>query len=462
MRSAVAAVCAAVVLCVGVIATLAVAAGGAASPFPTESYGYVPISTSAQSAMFYGIRGDPTNSPAVRATLPLVMWLQGGPGASSLFGMMLENGPTKLGLNATNPNAYTTSPREHAWTKYATMLYVDNPVGTGYSYSMTSAGFSTSGKDIGDNLVTFMRRFLVLHPEFVNKDFWVMGESYAGSMISYFGVALLKAKLPIKFRGVSLGDGWVDPVGCMESYSPYMQATGLINAEQGRNITALADAAKKAVATGHYQTATNLWGEQQGLYELYSDSVNVYNIRFYYDYTADNLLQAYVSSPEFLAKIGPGVIPAGVTFNGQANQVFAMMGKAFARDSIAQVQTLIDAGVSVNILGGQLDLIVDNLCIVNWIKKLTWSKLKTFLAAPRNAAVIDPLSLTPTVNAFVQQYANVRFWQVPGAGHMLPLDQPASAEYVFRFIITNGTVGSDKLVAPVRRPVGSRRRPWMP
>ena len=62
-------------------------------------------------------------------TTPLLLWLNGGPGASSLTGQFTEQGPYKmLNNNTIIRNQYT-------WTKYYHMLFIDQPAGTGYSYT---------------------------------------------------------------------------------------------------------------------------------------------------------------------------------------------------------------------------------------------------------------------------------------------------------------------------------------
>ncbi|GES60621.1 carboxypeptidase S1 [Aspergillus terreus] len=69
------------------------------------------------------------------ATSPLSIWLQGGPGGSSMFGAFTENGPC-----AVNDDSQSTYRNEYAWTKHANMLYIDQPVQTGFSYDIATNG----------------------------------------------------------------------------------------------------------------------------------------------------------------------------------------------------------------------------------------------------------------------------------------------------------------------------------
>ena len=68
-------------------------------------------------------------------TSPLSIWLQGGPGGSSMFGAFTENGPCNVAKDS-----QTTRSNDYAWTKYANMLYIDQPVQTGFSYDILTNG----------------------------------------------------------------------------------------------------------------------------------------------------------------------------------------------------------------------------------------------------------------------------------------------------------------------------------
>ena len=91
-------------------------------PVPDEKWGYVKVRKNA--FMFWWFYGAQVLS-ADRLNKPLVLWLQGGPGASGTgYGNFVEIGPLDLNLK----------PRNTTWLKEANLLFVDNPVGSGFSY----------------------------------------------------------------------------------------------------------------------------------------------------------------------------------------------------------------------------------------------------------------------------------------------------------------------------------------
>jgi serine carboxypeptidase 1 len=277
-------------------------------------------------------------------------------------------------------------------------------------------------------------------------------------MTAYFGAALVDAKLPINFKGVALGDGWVDPLGCMDSYAPYLTTFSQISPAQATEVTAIAKLATAAWKNGNGTLATNLWSAQQDLIQLYTNNLNWYNSLYYYDYTADNQLDTYLNSTAFnQVLMFHGVhLPAGFYYNKQSNDVFSYMSGHFMDNGTAQVLKMLEAGLDVNVYGGQLDLIVDTLCIQGWLYNLPWAGMEKFKSVNSRSALTSAED-NQTMYGFVQSYQNLHFWQINGAGHMVPLDQPAAAFRMFEDILSGSSVAArDNAVQ--RKPVNRRKR----
>lgn len=111
---------------------------------PDVYYNYMPINDGYNSNFFYKIESPVPASQ--RPTTPLVMWLQGGPGSSSLFGAYALVGAKLFRADAKSSNGYSFEGSNFTWTKHVTMLYVDNPIGTGFSFTDDPKGFSTTGR----------------------------------------------------------------------------------------------------------------------------------------------------------------------------------------------------------------------------------------------------------------------------------------------------------------------------
>ncbi|KAN0140071.1 alpha/beta-hydrolase [Lactarius tabidus] len=99
------------------------------------------------------------------STDDLILWLSGGPGCSSLYGLLKENGQN-----------------EWSWTNLSSVLYVEQPVGTGFSQGLPNA---KDENDVATQLVGFVQQFLEIFSEMKGKQFYIAGEGYAAIFVSY-------------------------------------------------------------------------------------------------------------------------------------------------------------------------------------------------------------------------------------------------------------------------------------
>jgi vitellogenic carboxypeptidase-like protein len=108
-------------------------------------------------------------------TAPVLLWLQGGPGGSSLFGLFNENGPLQV------TSDLEVIKRNTSWSLTHHIIYIDNPVGTGFSF--TKKCYASNQDQVGTDLYMAMLQFFVMFPALRSHDFYVTGESYAGKYV---------------------------------------------------------------------------------------------------------------------------------------------------------------------------------------------------------------------------------------------------------------------------------------
>ncbi|KAL8749872.1 MAG: hypothetical protein Q9184_006634, partial [Pyrenodesmia sp. 2 TL-2023] len=118
-----------------------------------------------------------------------------------MIGLTFENGPLKFDAHISTP-----CPNPYSWTKLANVLYVDQPIGTGYS---TGNKDPANIEDITSDFYNWLKAFYDHFPSLRSKDLYIMGESYAGVNIPYFAQAILSGRslLPINLKAIALGDG---------------------------------------------------------------------------------------------------------------------------------------------------------------------------------------------------------------------------------------------------------------
>ncbi|XP_042876881.1 retinoid-inducible serine carboxypeptidase-like isoform X1 [Penaeus japonicus] len=234
-----------------------------------ETWGYVSVRKGAH--MFFWLYYSTAEVDYKQR--PLVIWLQGGPGASSTgIGNFLEIGPQDPDLNN----------RTNAWTKEVNILFVDNPVGTGYSYVEDDKLLPRNNSAIAVDLVEFMKGFFKKVPEFQGVPIYVFSESYGGKMAAKFALSLNKAiqqkKITCQLAGVALGDSWVSPVDAVLSWGPYLHSVSLVDSIGLKKVNSKAQEVANAVKAGKLGDATKLWSEAEEVVENVTNGVNFYNI----------------------------------------------------------------------------------------------------------------------------------------------------------------------------------------
>ena len=140
------------------------------------------------------------------ATDPVLLWLNGGPGCSSLSGFLDEHGCviSELYSDKLEVNKYS-------WNLNANVIYIESPAGVGYSKSTDTKQPWTDDKT-AKSLVEALKNFFSDFKEYSNNDFYISGESYAGVYIPFATMEILKngGDLIKIFKGVLIGNGLTD------------------------------------------------------------------------------------------------------------------------------------------------------------------------------------------------------------------------------------------------------------
>lgn len=151
---------------------------------------------------------------------PLVLWLNGGPGCSSLLGLLTELGPFRIAANN------TVVENVFAWNKRANVLFVESPAGVGYSYAADGdikADDDSTAKQNHLALKSFLRKF----PQYKNSPLYLTGESYGGVYLPTLAV-LVDEDPEMNLKGVAIGNGYLDANKLAESLVYFSYYHGLV------------------------------------------------------------------------------------------------------------------------------------------------------------------------------------------------------------------------------------------
>ncbi|XP_043496527.1 retinoid-inducible serine carboxypeptidase-like [Polistes fuscatus] len=379
---------------------------------------------------------------------PLVIWLQGGPGGSSTsYGNFEELGPLDMNLK----------PRNHTWVKDYNVLFIDNPVGTGFSYVEKSEAYARTNKQIAIDLVECMKGFLKKLPKFSNVPTYILTESYGGKMGAEFALVWYKEQqagtIKSNLKGVGLGDAWISPIDSVMTWAPFLLSTGMIDSNGYKKIQISANATKDAVDNGRWSMATTLWSYTENVIVKVTDNIDFYNILTKLSpayersrtlglssiYTVGdakyhNLIQKDSRSLEDLMN-GPVKTALGLkTFHGrQSNMVFNMLMEDFMKPVVDKVELLLnETNINVFVYTGHMDLIVDTPGTVLWVDKINWKNAYDWSNAKRLSLVSDRI-----IEGYSKRYGNFGFYWVNRAGHMVPKDNPAAMAQILKDLTTN-------------------------
>ncbi|KAI8049110.1 Alpha/Beta hydrolase protein [Gilbertella persicaria] len=151
----------------------------------------------------------------------LIIWVNGGPGCSSMDGLFLENGPYRVNKDL------SLSINEGGWQNYATNVYLDQPVGTGFSFANTDS-YTHNMDEVTTNFVAFIDQLFTIFPHLNQQDMYIAGESYAGVFVPYFASRLLEQKNKYNLQGIAIGNGWISPKHQYNAYYDFSVQENLI------------------------------------------------------------------------------------------------------------------------------------------------------------------------------------------------------------------------------------------
>ncbi|XP_042497450.1 serine carboxypeptidase-like 25 [Macadamia integrifolia] len=194
--------------------------------------GYVTVNKTAGRALFYWL------TEAIQPdSKPLVLWLNGGPGCSSIgYGASEEIGPFKIKKNGTGLYLNNLS-----WNTVANLLFLESPAIVGFSYTNTSSDLHTSGDSrTAKEALEFIIRWLDRFPHYKQREIYLAGESYAGHYVPQLAKEIMtynsRSKYPIKLKGIMVGNAVMDNYYDNLGYFDYLLTHAIISDETHKQI----------------------------------------------------------------------------------------------------------------------------------------------------------------------------------------------------------------------------------
>ncbi|XP_063306769.1 probable serine carboxypeptidase CPVL [Pelobates fuscus] len=366
-------------------------------------------------------------------TAPVLLWLQGGPGGTSMFGLFVEHGPYVVNQNL------TLTHRNFSWTNKYSMLYIDNPIGTGFSFTDDDRGFAVNEEDVGRDLYSALTQFFQIFPEYQKNEFYATGESYAGKYVPAIGYYIHthnpSAKVQINFKGIAIGDGLCDPEVMVAGYADFLYQTGMVDENQKAFVQQQTGMAvnyiKQKKWIEAFDTFDALLNGDRTSYPSFYQNVTGCTNYFNFLQCQEPLDQEYFGSFLSLSEVRKSIHVGNLTFHDGSEVEKHLLSDVM--QTIKPWLAVLMDNYKVLLYSGQLDVIVAAPLTERFIPTIPWSKVEDYKKAARVYWKIRPSDRE--VAGYVRCAGEFCQVIVRGGGHILPYDQPErSFVMIDRFI----------------------------
>ncbi|KAL4589912.1 hypothetical protein LXL04_002824 [Taraxacum kok-saghyz] len=398
--------------------------------------GYVTVHKKNGRALFYWLTEAAAQNPQQK---PLVLWLNGGPGCSSIaYGASEEIGPFRINKTL---SLYLN---KYSWNKEANILFLESPAGVGFSYTNTSSDLKDSGdKRTARDALIFLKRWMSRFPQYKQREFYISGESYAGHYIPQLAKKIhnYNQNHPnsyINLKGFIVGnavtDNKYDNIGTVE----YWWGHSIIS-DATHNLIRSSCTFSSANYTENCDDAINYaWNHEFGEIDQYSiyapfckiSSRNATSIRLKntlirsrassYDPCIEKNAEKYYNRPDVQQAMHANY--TGIPYKWTAcSDELLMNWKDSEFSMLPTYRKLITAGYRIWMFSGDTDSVVPvtatrlSLSHLNLTVKTQWY----------------PWYLNGEVGGWTEVYDGLTFATVRGAGHEVPLLQPQRGFLLF-------------------------------
>ncbi|KAG6866114.1 hypothetical protein C0991_008422 [Blastosporella zonata] len=361
--------------------------------------------------------------------------------------------------------------QEGGWEEYTTMVYVDQPAGTGFSYTSTDRYIHTMD-EASSQFLEFMRNFYQVFPEYKNVDTYLGGESFAGQWIPYFADAILNSRLPTPLRGAAIGNGWIDPRRQYPTYIDFAVKVGLLeeNSDAWKAAKKATDNCVAEIEKVTDREPIQVKGCERVIMDVVENQMkkengkdmclNIYDIRLH-DTVPDcgmnwppdiHPITTFLDRKDVVNALHANAHPGSWT---ECHSAIHMAFQEKSENASISILPRVLSKVPVLIFAGDQDLICNYVGLETMIKDMTWNGgtgLGTVQTQSWN------VNATPAGTWVTSR--NLTYAKIFNASHMAPYDAPHVAhDMILRFMgfnfssIFEGSAKIPSSLGAVNKPV---------
>lgn len=342
--------------------------------------------------------------------------------------------------------------QDGSWDEFANVLFVDQPVGTGFSYADTNA-YLHEMSEMAANMVTFLTKWFEIFPEYAHNHIYIAGESYAGQWIPYLADAVLKrnkanrqSEWPLK--GLLIGNGWISGPDQYISFLPFAYENNLIQsgseadniatANQKKCMAELDSGGKDHVGSGICENIM-----QDILKHTQNDKgcVNMYDVRLRDSYPSCGMhwpadleyVKPYLRRSDVLdaLHVDKDKNTGWVECNDKVSSAFSAK---VSRPSVKLLPDLLEQ-IPIVLFSGDKDLICNHIGTENLINNLEWNGAVGMELSPGVTAPRRDWEFEGEPAGQYQTARNLTYLRFYNSSHMVPFDYPRrSRDMLDRFM----------------------------
>ncbi|KAF5451024.1 hypothetical protein F2P56_031327 [Juglans regia] len=418
------------------------------SLFPNEALptktGYLSVNPAdSSSAMFYAFY-EAQNPISPLSQTPLIIWLQGGPGCSSMFGNFFELGPWRVTSRKARSETFVLEPNPGSWNRIFGLLFLDNPIGSGFSIASATENIPRDQLSVAKHLFAAITSFIELEPSFKSRPLYFAGESYAGKYVPAIGYYILKANanLPVSQRvnlgGVAIGNGLTDPMTQVATHAANAYHSGLINERQTSELEKAQREVVKLTKMGKWKEATDARTQVLLMLQRMTGLATLHDFSKKVPYETE-MVFAFLRKEEVKKALG---VKESMAYDVCSDDVAAALHDDFMKSVKFMVEFLLKES-KVLLYQGQFDMRDSVVSTEAWVKTMAWEGLSQFLIAERKVWRVNE-----GLAGYVQKWGNLSHVVVLGAGHLVPTDQALNSQAMIEdWVLERGLFGYEEEVS---------------
>ncbi len=390
--------------------------------------------------------------------IPLVLWINGGPGGSSFNGLLNENGPITIDKKgSTNIHKYEIVTNPYGWNEETHLIYWDQPVGTGYS-SVVGEQYVKNEDALSEQFYRGLQGFYDLHSEYRQCPLYLTGESYSGKYLPNIATKIMEKNSVgvsddddrhVNLAGVAIGDGWMNPKMQTLVQLEYAYQMSFVDTLQYQRIYAKYEDFCDLLEIAIRQNEKVYW---KAIFDLENEIVGdilrcggmpaMYDVRKWSP-VADKFLKKYLNAKAVKRALHVSDVKKWRTYDA-----YGPVSDALIPDFMTDVTGLFPpllAKYRLLFYTGNFDMACgfggteQILQELEWPYQEEWQMLERKVwGTPEEKKGWD-VTKAPNTRGYFKSCDNLTQMVIPCAGHLLPMDQPKnSRDMLYNWIFERG------------------------